>query len=295
MKNARAMQGSRPQIRRRAMLTCLVASLVTTSYATPVTVTVRIPEVRLISGSDPFGDDELYSRVNINQGGAQQSGIVTGVADGETIRPNWSFMSTVDPRGLQSYNIPISMELWDDDSPQRDEQIDINPGPGRTLPLTYNLETRRSSLSSPQTGNVNPRATIHFVITSDPFQYLFDVIGQPTFLGGNLWEYNYELRNLAATTFDIDRWVLPGIGTFTDLSLQPGGVFNPGPFRSTIFPAFSFSTVLYDDLRNTSRTRQLLLPVSEPGSMAVFGIGLIALGIARQRKHDIARRRKHDA
>ena len=272
----------------------LASCLATSSYALPISVNLTIPRVKLIEGTDPFGKDELYSKASINSSGFQVSGIVGGVDDGETIFPNWRFNSIIDPRGFESqgrtnYNVPISLQLWDDDAPLSDEQIDINPRSGRTLSFNYNLETRTSSLSSPQTGNPpGDQATLYFSITSNPFAYSYDVTQLVSVLGPGIWEYSYNITNLASSTFDIENWAIPNIGLF-DISLQPGQTFNTGPFRSTRAPNFANSSITYDNLSDTNRIYQLLVPVSEPASFALISLGLLGMSLIRRKEKAPAR------
>ncbi len=96
--------------------------------ARPIGINVNIPTVALIEGQDTFGNDELFSRVNIDRGGFQQSGIVSA-GDGDTVNPNWAFSGTIDPRGRTTYDVGITFQLFDDDVTTI-EQIDINPNPG---------------------------------------------------------------------------------------------------------------------------------------------------------------------
>jgi hypothetical protein len=286
----------------RMIFSCIAALLqsalicaVTTVYALPITVNVTIPRVKLIEGTET-GADELYSKVNINNYGYQKSRTIGGVYDYDTIYPYWNFKKTIDPRILKNYNIPISIQLWDDDScwpfSCDDDQIDINPYQGRTLNLFYNLERRVSSLSSPQTGNPpGDRATLYFNITSNQFQYIPDVDDNVTYLGPDRgWLYEYTLTNQSNSTFNIDYWYWSYPYRSFDLTLQPGETFSIDPFTSSSPPVFSDSFTVYDDLNHTTiRTHRILVPaqspspVPEPSSFVLFGIGLASLGLIGRR------------
>lgn len=87
---------------------------------TPVTFTIT----RVIEHEDPDpfpfqGDGDYYSIVDINNLGAQTSGIVTG----EDFNPNWSFTRNVE---LADSPVEIEVTIKDEDD-DADDFIDINP------------------------------------------------------------------------------------------------------------------------------------------------------------------------
>ncbi|WP_448874922.1 PEP-CTERM sorting domain-containing protein [Desulfobulbus propionicus] len=254
-------------------------SLNTLAYALPITVDVTIPRVKLIEGTE-FFDDELYSKVNIKNSGYQQSGIKEDVEDGETIYPNWKFSSTIDPRPLSSYTIPIYIQLWEDDISD-DDQIDISPSSSKSVTVFYDMQQGTFSPSSPQTGNEEERATLYFNVTSNPFTYLYEINSNVTIFGG-VYTYYYRILNLGTSTFNIDNWNIRNIGNFS-LDLQPNQFWEYS-FSSYFPPSFSVSSIVYDDLSRTTRFYQLQTPVPEPTTLLLFGTGVAGLAAIGRRK-----------
>lgn len=246
----------------------------------PIKLTVNIPQVYLISGQDTAGDDELFTRVNIDGGGDMDSGIMSA-GDGDTINPNWSFSSLIDPRGRSTYDVNIGIRLYDDDV-TTEELIDINPATGRPISFSYNLQTQISSLVSPTTGNPpGDQATLYFKVTSDPFKYKAEV--STTILPGI---FRYTLTNNSDSTFNLKDWTIPFIaGDLLPSELSPGANFVYDQLSYGTSFQVGESTVIFNDINNSKQRISVLIPIPEPSTLSIFIAGLGALVIVSALKN----------
>ncbi len=100
-------------------------------------VNLNISQVQALNNPDSgwFGDDaDFYSRVRIN-GTTLTSGVVS---NNNNAFPNWNFTQSVNSR-----YVSIEVEMWDSDGglAGADDRIDIDPGAGQNLNITFDVVT----------------------------------------------------------------------------------------------------------------------------------------------------------
>ncbi|EKQ69497.1 Calpain family cysteine protease,pre-peptidase C family protein [Leptolyngbyaceae cyanobacterium JSC-12] len=100
-------------------------------------VNLNISQVQALNNPDSgwFGDDaDFYSRVRIN-GTTLTSEVVS---NNNNAFPNWNFT-----RSVNSRYVSIEVEMWDSDGglAGADDRIDINPGAGQNLNITFDVVT----------------------------------------------------------------------------------------------------------------------------------------------------------
>jgi len=100
-------------------------------------VNLNISQVQALNNPDSgwFGDDaDFYSRVRIN-GTTLTSEVVS---NNNNAFPNWDFT-----RSVNSRYVSIEVEMWDSDGglAGADDRIDINPGAGQNLNITFDVVT----------------------------------------------------------------------------------------------------------------------------------------------------------
>lgn len=127
-------------------LTGLLLAYPVPAIAFDVKVVVTIFEVEVFDEIDePSGDADFYAAVTID--GVQKSTDQCAFEDaGDHIFPNWEFSQNVDINANPD-EASVAIEIWDDDSPcpgsidigTGDEQMDIDPGGGRTLNFVVDL------------------------------------------------------------------------------------------------------------------------------------------------------------
>lgn len=122
-----------------------MTSLLVSSFPVPpialaaptVRVSLIIERLEDLDGIDDFDDPEFYALVSINGGDFVQQGPPED--EDRLLFPNWRFSADVDYATTTS--VPITIEIWDDDSfvTGGDDWVDIDPTGGRALNLSVNL------------------------------------------------------------------------------------------------------------------------------------------------------------
>lgn len=257
-----------------------VGTVLSGSGASAALINVSV-NISQIDGNDldpalGAGESDWYSKVSINN--IEKTSAT--IDDENDITPSWSFSTSLDARGRTSYDIPIVIQLYDEDVAS-DDKADISPS-GQDLDLTYNLRTRSFTgdvTSSPSTGG---DATVYFSITSDPFAFDATFTSSATLIGGGVYLYNYILTNPNSSTFAIDALAIPNLSPFVTNNLLQTPLLPGDPSRQLNFfsdraPQFAFGNVSYDDLDNTQEAFQLVTPISEPNTLLLLLIGCIGI------------------
>jgi len=254
------------------------------ALATPIPVTVTISDVEG-DDLDPGlfqGRSDWYSKVTTD---GVHLGSSSTIDNHNNIMPNWTFSRSVEPRGRSSYNVPVTIELWDNDGFLNPDDHARITSQGGDLNLTYNLRTRTFMPSSPTRGS---DATVFFSVTSNPFAFDAGLTGIAQQLGG-VYNYLFTLTNPATSTFAIDA-LDPTLPEIVRTGLLQTPMLPGDPARMVSFfdprgPRFNFADVSYDDLGNTGEVFQVQLPgVPDAGSTAgLLGLSVAIVVLARRR------------
>lgn len=256
----------------------IIASFLIPLKSEAVTLDLTINRVRTDERFiGPLDRPDFLALVDIDNSGPQTR---TGPRNNSDISPNWTFSQFIDVRGRDSTDVPIVIDLFDED-PKNDDRLDIDPGGGDALNLVYNLESRtfRGDVSSsPATGTRSDRAaSIFFDITSDPINFDFQVQDIVEVIGLDTFRYQYTISNLS-NSYDIESFELDFVDPSSTIIpiIQPGESFTLD-FLSSALPRSAESRVTFNDPNNTTLPTSVRIPETTPESNTLFGI--ITIGI----------------
>jgi hypothetical protein len=111
-------------------------------------VIVTIEEVRAITSSiDSWTAPDMYAKIKI---GKNENWHKTGHReDRKHVSPNWTHRVRFEADELVSLtNVPIQIQLWDEDDPDPDDKIDINPSEDRKGIQVYLLFSTNAAANS---------------------------------------------------------------------------------------------------------------------------------------------------
>jgi hypothetical protein len=160
-----------PSRMRKVAIVCLGVLAGIDAEAATVTVQLNIPKV-LVLQDDPDGladnTAEVYVKGSIGTTFFQTDFI--SVPTLEEVFLDWVVSASIEAFDyFPLYDIPVRIELWDYDGDRfnPDDPLDIFPGDDLGLDFFYNLNSRGTSLVSPQEGTPPQWARIWFDVTSD--------------------------------------------------------------------------------------------------------------------------------
>jgi hypothetical protein len=165
-----------------------------------VPITVDINQIIQLRNPDEFprGDGDYYAHVTIGSGPERSSNDQSDTFEGTDVRPHWSFTELLDPADFANGLIPITVSLFDSDTPDGDETVDINSTAGETS-LSYLYDPTAGTLSAHGTGGDDGEGSAEIFFDTFVAQKVvasvtgFIQIDSPEFFGGD-GNYRFDVK-----------------------------------------------------------------------------------------------------